>query len=176
MRSSWIIAMTLCAGCGKAGSDAPRLTPALMPPAAAGLVLGKSTEAEVLAKLPGAKVKKDKSLGGTEGVVQFNDHPIERITTDAIGATLWADAAGTLRLQRLTAFGPGHCAWLKQTIGAVPGAETCRGTNRRAGDHGHEMFYCLATEDGAQRVWVDCSRDTPKVGGGTADELELWTE
>ena len=177
MKLSLVLAIALvgCNGGGSAGSGAPRMTAALMPPGTEGLVLGASTEADVKAKLPGAKVEKDKSFGGDE-VVRFNDHPSEVFSTEGLSLTLWPDAAGTLRLARIHAFSAGRCAWLKQAITPVAGADRCRGSNRVSGDRGHEMFYCLATADGAHPVWVDCSRDTPKVGGGTADELELWID
>jgi hypothetical protein len=175
--ASLAIALVGCSSSGGSGggSGAPRMTAALMPPGTEGLVLGASTEADVKAKLPGAKIEKDKSLGG-DMVVQFNEHPAETLSTEGLSMTLWRDAGGTLRLTRIHAFSAGRCAWLKQAIASVPGAATCRGSNRVSGDRGHEMFYCLATADGAHPVWVECSRDTPKVGGGTADELELWID
>jgi hypothetical protein len=172
------ISILVVAACGKSGGGggggvaAPRIDAKHMPPGAEGLVVGASTEAQVAAKLPGATVDKDKSLGGS-GIVQFNDHPVETMHTDTMTATLWSDG-DALRLMRLILRGAGRCDWVKQTIATLPDAAACRNTNRKPGDSGGEMLYCLATEDGARSLWVECARDQQMVGGGKTDELTLW--
>jgi hypothetical protein len=171
MRTSLVVALALCASCGK-GGGAPVLTAKLMPPGAEKLVLGTSVEADALAVLPGATIDKDKSLGGS-GVVMFNDHAVEVLHSDAGEITLRPDDKGTPRLLRVVLQGPGRCDWVKQNIASLPGAETCHGTNRRSGDHGGEMLYCLQTEAGA-RVWVECIHRTGELAKTRGDELSLW--
>src|SRR5512141_1387045 len=98
MRSLLLVSLVLvsASACGK-GGGAPVLTAKLMPPGAEGLVLGTSVEADVLPKLPGAKIDKDKSLGGS-GVVMFNEHAVEVVRSDAGEITLRPDDKGTPRV------------------------------------------------------------------------------
>lgn len=156
-----------CSGNGGPGS-APRLTAAMMPPGAEGLSLGVSTEAQVTAKLAGATVAKDKSMGGS-GVVKLNDKPAEMLDVGHTHAALTPDASGALRLSQLELHGAGLCDWVKKTIAPMPGSQNCRG-NRVTGDRNGAMFYCAATEDGVHRVTIDCNRNT----GPNGDYLELW--
>lgn len=131
-------------------------------------MIGASTEAQVIAKLPGAEVSKDQSLGG-EGVVEYNDHKAEYLRTATTTATLWKDAGGTLRLMKLHMHGDGLCKWAAKTIAAMKGPTYCVG-NRRM-DPG-EAESCVASSDGALRVVVDC-HDDYHGSNSKGDELEV---
>lgn len=169
-RHAWI-AIAFIAACGKgsgsgAAADRPKLTQ--MPPGADGLVIGASTEAQVAAKMPGAQVDKDQSLGGS-GVVAYDDHPCEYLRADKATATLWKDAGGTLRLMRWQTHGPGLCDWAAKTTSAMNGDKACIG-NRRM-DPG-ETQWCVASSDGAVRVVIDCHVDHHGANS-RGDELDV---
>ena len=160
----------LAAGCKS--SSRPKFTPELMPPSAKPLVLGTSTETDVLAKAPGAEVHKDKSLGGDQ-IVEFNQHKGVYIEGGGLGgsAYLWPGNDGTPRLGMLTVKAPEGCGWIKEHIAKLDGARNCP-NNRKTGESGNEMYYCLDAPDG-RVVHVECTHDAPIVGGGKADVIEL---
>ena len=154
------------AACGKAG-ERPKLTQ--MPPGAETLVIGASTEAQVAAKLPGAEISKDKSLGGGDMVVEYNDHKAEYMRSGKTTATLWKDSGGTLRLMRLVMYGDGLCDWATRTATAM-NAGGCAG-NRKM-DPG-ESQWCVASSDGASTVVVDCES---RVEGGNQLDLHVFDD
>ena len=159
----------LATGCK---SSRPKFTPELMPPSAKPLVLGTSTETDVLAKAPGAEVHKDKSLGGDQ-IVEFNDHKAVYIEGGGLGgsAYLWPGKDGTPRLGMLTMKAPEGCSWIKEHIAKLDGARNCP-NNRKTGESGNEMYYCLDAPDG-RVVHVECTHDALLVGGSRADVIEL---
>lgn len=162
----------IAGACGKGSAggsgtgDRAKLTQ--MPPGADGLAIGASTEAQVVAKLPGAEASKDESLGGS-GVVAYNDHRCEYLRSDKATATLWKDAGGTLRLMRWQTHGPGLCDWATKTTAAMTGDKACNG-NRRM-DPG-ETQWCATSSDGALIVAIDCHVDHHGANS-RGDELDI---
>jgi hypothetical protein len=153
--------LVVLAACGK---DLPAFTPELMPPSASPLMMGSSTEAEVMAKIASLpenerQVVKDKSLGGTQ-VVAFNDHPSIHIEHPAFGeAWLW-DMGGTPKLGKLTLEGEG-CAWVVANIAKLEGSTACPG-NRKTGGSEKGGYWC-ASLDG-HTIHIECS----------PTEIDLW--
>jgi hypothetical protein len=154
-------------GCGKS-SSLPKLTPALMPPSASPLVLGASTEADLIAKLGPAKpatpegrereISRDKQFGG-EGQVQFNEHASIRINEPGVGEFyLWADGGRTPVLGRFDIKAPEGCAWLKDNVAKLDGARSCPG-NRKTGVTGDNGYVCMQLDDG-RVVHAECSTNS----------------
>lgn len=160
----------LLVGCKKAdsGDDQAPAPPDHTPhwssefahPIIAGIEPGVTSEADLVARYPTARVDKDRSLGG-DMTAMINGEPLVMVTVpDNIveGATrlefrLVPDAAGTPRLRELDFVIEGSsCEWLTSTFGAIDDAHTCSGTGRPTG----EDFFCLGSMDGSRRVEVDC--------------------
>jgi hypothetical protein len=158
-----VAGLVLAAGCK--GDSRPKLTADLMPAGAQPLMLGKSVEADVMAKAttPDAppEVKKDKSFGG-DGVVEFNDHKLITIT-DKNGNSydLWTMGDGPPKLGKMYLKGDG-CPWVQDHIAKLDGARNCPG-NRKTGMSGTTGYFCLTAENG-HVVQVECSEHT----------LEYW--
>jgi hypothetical protein len=150
------------AACGKSSGsgDRPKLTQ--MPPGADGLVIGASTEAQVTAKLAGAEISKDRSLGG-DMIVEYNEHKAVVVRLEKTTATLWKDAGGTLRLMKLEMHADGLCDWATKTATAM-NAGGCGG-NRKMDPGEHQ--WCVASSDGALEVVIDCH--TGLQGGNQLD-------
>jgi hypothetical protein len=150
-----LVLLLALAGCEKA----PKFTPAMMPPAASPLVLGTSTEADVLAKVASLpkdtlEVSKDKSLGGDK-MVAFNDHPSIYIKHPDFGeAWLW-DIGGTPKLGKLTLVKSEGCPWLLEHIANLDGSRKCPG-NRKTGGNADGGNWC-ASLDG-HTVHLECGR------------------
>jgi hypothetical protein len=156
-----LVLLAALAACGKGGGSRPKLTTDLIPPGAQPLMLGKSVEADVMAKAtaPDAAptVSKDKSFGG-EGVVQFNEHKLISIT-DKNGSTydLWTMGEGPPKLGKLYLKSDG-CPWVADHIAKLDGAKNCPG-NRKTGMSGTVGYFCLTADDG-HVVHVECSEKT----------------
>lgn len=152
------------ASAGCKSESLPKFTPALMPPSASPLVLGASTEADVIAKLGPAKpatpegrvreIKKDKSLGG-EGTVAFNDHPSVYIEEPGVGGFyLWSEGGGAPVLGQFEIKAPEGCAWLQEHVGKLDGARKCPG-NRKTGVTAQSGYVCMQLDDG-RVVHAEC--------------------
>lgn len=156
----YLLVSALAVGCGSKSDSLPKLTPELMPPAASPLFLGKSTEADVLAKVakdPAPEVKKDKSLGG-DGQVMFNEHKSIWIGQEAFGeAYLWSDGGGAPVLGRLALKQTDACAWVNEHIGKLEGAKNCPG-NRKTGASNGTSYFCASLDDHV--VHIECSGTT----------------
>lgn len=139
--------------------ELPKYTPALMPPSAAPLVLGSSTEADVMARIAALpkeelEIAKDLSLGGDQHV-EFNDHKSLNIRHPKFGqAWLW-DIGGSLKLGRLTLVGSEGCAWTLEHVATLAGAKNCPG-NRKTGGTADGGYWC-AELDG-HTVHIECGR------------------
>jgi hypothetical protein len=149
-----VLGAIVAAGCK--GSSRPKLTADLIPASAQPLMLGKSVEADVMAKTNSPEVKKDKSFGG-DGVVMFNDHKLVSIEDAGGSYDLWAMGDGPPKLGRMSVRGEG-CAWVKDHIAKLDGSQDCPG-NRKTGLSGSVGYFCLTAEDG-HVVHVECSEKT----------------
>jgi hypothetical protein len=162
------VGFLVAAGCK---DDAlPKFTPALMPPAASPLVLGKSTESDVLAKLGPARpaaspddrvreIAKHEKLGGN-GIVAYNEHPSIFINEPGFGEFyLWAEADNSVPvLGHFSIKQDQPCAWLAANVGKLEGAENCPG-NRVRGIRGETGYLCLVMDDG-RVVHAECGGST----------------
>lgn len=162
MRTFLFVSVLALVGCKK---ELPAFKPELMPPSSSPLVLGSSTEADVMAKvgsLPkdGLQVSKDKSLGGDQ-MVAFNDHPSIFIKHPDFGeAWLW-DIGGTPKLGKLDLVKAEGCAWVLEHIAKLEGSRNCPG-NRKTGGNADGGYWC-ASLDG-HTVHIECGRSM----------IELW--
>jgi hypothetical protein len=164
------LALFAIAGCGKYGKGPP-MTGDLVPPPVArlGLVLGASTEEEVVAKIPGADVSRDQSLGGGV-VVKLNDAPAVHATAGGLEAWLTGTPP---RLVRLSVQEDGVCDWVKAEIMSRDPPRSCRPSNR--GTEARTLEACLATAGGAPLA-LRCELDCLVVGGRRTQCLSLAIE
>jgi hypothetical protein len=133
------------------GSSRPAFDDKLLAPAAKGLKVGVSTLDDVTTAFPGAKVEKDKSLGG-EGIVQFNDQ--KAVAVHAAGFDGYVVDGKLAHFEMLA---PGACDWLISTMDGMKGSTDCPG-NRKMGKSGGEAAYCASAGD--RVVWIECTKGT----------------
>jgi hypothetical protein len=172
-RLSAVLVLVLASSCSKepeptASTPAPtvyepKLTAELVPPAAKGLVLSKSSDADVIAAFGAGETLKDKSIGGTI-VVEYNKKPAMHIDLpakdDMLGGEAWLvpDDAGTPRLSRLELRlkTPGTCAWLETNVGKFDATKWRPGSNRKYGKDGRGIDYTAGSPDGTQPAGLEC--------------------
>lgn len=151
-----VVAALVVASCKK---ELPTYTPALMPPSAAPLVIGSSTEADVMARIAALpkeelEIAKDLSLGG-DMKVAFNDHPSIHIEHPKFGAAWLWNIGGSLKLGKLTLTNSEGCAWTLEHVATLDGAKNCPG-NRKTGGTADGGYWC-AELDGTT-VHIECGR------------------
>jgi hypothetical protein len=155
--------LLLAAACGDK-SHAPALTKELMPQAAAGLVPGLATEADVSAAFGIAETLRDESLGG-DADVDYGDKPAIRMTLEPraplVGGEAWLvpDADGTPRLQRIVltlAAEAGACKWIEENVGKHPDASRSAGSNRKYGPQKGGVVYSGGSPDGKRPADIEC--------------------
>jgi hypothetical protein len=156
-------------GGGASAGDLIPMTPALTPPplAARGLVMGVSTEADLKAKLPGAKVSKDTSLGG-DMTVQWNDAPAISIDADKVKAYLGGSPPVLMQLE---VEADGVCDWVRDKILAKHPPTFCGPSNRKT--EAKFLEACIATADGKHPIALNCDVDCLPVGGARTQCLTL---
>lgn len=156
------------AACGAAGPSEDALDPGKLPAELMGLVPGTSTEAQVIAALPGKEVVRDQSFGGDRYVelsgvpavsVRDPDDNFERT------AQAWlVKLDGELRLASLRVPIKRACGEVLQDFGDRVKKGYCRFSNRVL-DRG-EMQMC-GTAAGGQKIWIECH---------DGKRIELWLE
>lgn len=169
--------LLLGSACGESSSSGhqPALTEVLMPPAAAGLVPGRATEAEVAAAFQVTETVKDESLGG-DATVEYGGKPAIRLTLagkDILGGSAWLvpDGEGAARLQSLELTLPadaGACAWILDNVGKHPEASKRAGSNRKFGPQKGGAAFSGGSPDGSMPADIECM---PSVRDGAATEI-----
>jgi hypothetical protein len=157
MRRATVLLLFVLVACGKSSSSSkpktphanlPELTAELTPAALAGFTLLGSTEADVLAKFPTAKI----------GQMNFNDMPSDTLGIATPHMELMTTPRGKDgKLFHVELADAGVCDWVKQKMGSLDGAKDCPG-NRKTGEMGSESYYCARTADG-HVIGIDCTRN-----------------
>jgi hypothetical protein len=168
--------LSLGSACGgESARHQPALTADLMAPAAAGLVPGRATQAEVAAAFEVTATVKDESLGG-DAKVEYGGQPAIKLTLtgeDILRGTAWLmpDAGGEPRLQSLELTLPaeaGACAWILDNIGKHPEASRRAGSNRKFGPQKGGAAFSGGSPDGTLPADIDCM---PSVRNQVATEI-----
>jgi hypothetical protein len=140
--------------------DRPKLTQERMPQAIRAITLGKTTEAEILAAYPSAKV----------GDMTFNDAKSHEIKVESPALTfITKPPTKDGVVYRLYLEEPNACDWVKTQIDPLEGSTSCPG-NRKTGISKHGgSHHCMDMPDGTL-VTIDCNpRESPRPA-----EIELW--
>lgn len=173
LRTSLALALTLVAcddesdastAASAATKYAPALSAELVPPALRGVVVGQSTDADVMKAFGEGTMLTDKSLGGT-GKVSYTDAPAMRLTLKPSGdidrgeAWFVPDANKTPRLQHIeiVAKTADACKWIETNVGAKEGSTKRPGSNRSFGARGEGNSYTAGTPDGGAAVGIECN-------------------
>lgn len=137
------------AACGSASQESAP-APVVMPPEAAGLVPGVSSEADVVAAWPGATVKRDKKFGG-DGIVGYGGH--EGVVIEGVGkrASL-IELGGALRVVVLEVPIARTCAEVMPALAPRKKFGPC---GNRVADP-EELATCTRTADGKRPMEVSC--------------------
>jgi hypothetical protein len=161
------LALIALAGCGSYGKGPP-MTGDLVPPPVArlGLVMGASTEADVARMLPGAKVGRDRSLGG-DMTVLLNDVPAIHYDGGVVAAWLIGTPA---RLVSLNVQEDGVCDWVATNVMSRHPPTFCGPSNRKT--EARTLEACLASAGGAALA-LSCDLDCILVGGRHTQCLSL---
>lgn len=142
---------------------APALVAEFVPPALRGVVVGQSTDVDVIKAFGEGTVLTDASLGG-KGKVSYSDVAGVRLTMtakdDVQRGEAWfvPDASKTLRLQHieLVTTNADTCKWIETNVGAKEGSTKRPGSNRKFGARGDGVSYTAGTPDGATAVGIEC--------------------
>jgi hypothetical protein len=144
------------AACSK---DRPKLTQERMPPTLRSIILGKTTEAEILATYPSATV--------TDMV--FNDAKSHEIKVESPHLTfITKPPTKDGIVYRLYLEEANVCDWVKTQIHPLEGSTNCPG-NRKTGMNSSESYHCMDLPDGTLAT-VECRpREAPRNA-----EIEFW--
>ncbi len=145
-------ALIAVAGCGKAVTG-PRLAMDDLPAELHGLMVGVSTEQDVVAAWPDAVVKRDQTLGGDTRVA-VNDVPAIKITVDDRVRAWLVPVGGVARVASLRVPVEADCTTVLAAFGGRTTPGSCTPSNRRPSPGEHQV--CSATPDGATRITITC--------------------
>jgi hypothetical protein len=143
-----ILATVACGGGGGSKLDAAHL-----PAEALGLVPGAATEAAAIAAIPGAKVDRDRRLGGDKDV-ELSEQPALAVRSPDEKTEAWlVKLGGELRLASLRVPLARDCAAVAAAFGDHATNGYCGFSNRRL-DPG-ERQLCAESPDG-RKIWITC--------------------
>lgn len=151
------VALLVIGACSK---DRPKLTQERMPATIRSITLGKTTEAEILAAYPSAKVSD----------MTFNDAKSHEIKVESPHLTfITKPPTKDGVVYRLYLEEPNACDWVKTQLDPLEGSTNCPG-NRKTGIAKHgSSYHCMDLPDGTL-VTVDCN---PRASPNPS-EIEFW--
>ena len=145
----WIVLATVFAGCGSKAVAPP--APLVMPPEAAGLVPGQSTEADVAKAWPEAEIVRDKKFGGAD-LAACGGQPAIYVSAGRRHDAKLVELDGAPRLVVLTVPIERTCAEVMPAL--APRRELGPCWNRGASPDEHAI--CIRTADRTRRLEVSC--------------------